>query len=166
MDIKIVKKRKVKNLSLSITENGVVLTAPKYVPNFLINNFIKEKTGWIQENLKNLVKKDNSDYLLRKEEARKIILSRVEYFSKLYGYRYNDVRIKNNSSNFGSCSKLGNLNFNYKIAFFDSELLDYIVVHELCHLKEFNHSQKFWDLVEIQIPNYKALRKKLKRPII
>ena len=63
----------------------------------------------------------------------------------------------------GSCSKKGTLNFNYKIALLSPELRDYIIVHELCHLGEFNHSSKFWLLVEKTVPNYKTLRKQIKQ---
>jgi hypothetical protein len=63
----------------------------------------------------------------------------------------------------GSCSKKGNLNFNYKIALLPQRHSDYVIVHELCHLREFNHSKKFWDLVEQAVPNHRALRTELKR---
>jgi hypothetical protein len=74
----------------------------------------------------------------------------------------NTALIKNTSSRWGSCSRLGNLNFNYKIVFLPPELQDYLVVHELCHLGQFNHSQSFWNLVKKTIPEYLRLRKNLR----
>jgi predicted metal-dependent hydrolase len=87
---------------------------------------------------------------------------RIEYYNQYYGFKYNKINIKNQKTRWGSCSKKGNLNFNYKILFLSAETRDYIVVHELCHLKEFNHSKKFWNLVAETIPNYLQIRKNLK----
>jgi predicted metal-dependent hydrolase len=100
------------------------------------------------------------------ETARKLAHERLEYFNQFYNFIYNDVRIKSHVTRWGSCSSKGNLNFNYKIALLPPELSDYIIVHELCHLGEFNHSQQFWDLVAKQIPNHIELRNKLKNIVI
>lgn len=96
------------------------------------------------------------------EVARTLVHERLEYFNQFYRFVYHDVRIKSHLTRWGSCSSKGNLNFNYRIVLLPPELADYIVVHELCHLGEFNHSQKFWDLVAEQIPNYGELRQRLK----
>lgn len=101
-------------------------------------------------------------YLLHKESARKLVHERLEYFNQFYGFKYNKVAIRNQKTRWGSCSKRGNLNFSYKLALLPPHLADYIIVHELCHLKEFNHSQAFWDLVAQQFLDHKELRKKLK----
>ena len=101
--------------------------------------------------------------LLRyREEARRLALSRLEYFNEFYNFKYGTIRIKAQTTRWGSCSSKGNLNFNYKMALLPPHLVDYLVVHELCHLGEFNHSQNFWDLVEKTIPNYLELRAELK----
>ncbi len=88
---------------------------------------------------------------------------RLEYFNKFYGFKINKINIKNQKTRWGSCSKKGNLNFNYKIALVGDGLADYIIVHELCHLKEFNHKQKFWNLVALAIPDYLAIKRELKK---
>lgn len=92
-----------------------------------------------------------------------IVHERLIFFNKVYGFKYGRVTIRNVKTRWGSCSKKGNLNFNYRIVFLPKELADYLVVHELCHLGEFNHSQKFWDLVAKAQPNYKKLRKELRK---
>ena len=122
-------------------------------------------------------------YLKYKEKAKVLAESRIEYYNEVYKNLYNNfkinpvkfreaeillsvklfdrvnrVSIKNTKSRWGSCSKKGNLNFNYKIALLSQELADYVIVHELCHLGEFNHSKKFWKLVSLTIPNYKESR--------
>ena len=101
-----------------------------------------------------------------KEKALNLITSRITYFNKIYNYKFKNVRVKKQRTIWGSCSKKGNLSFNYKLIFLPTELLDYVIVHELCHLKEFNHSKKYWDLVEKTIPNYKTLRKQARMFVI
>jgi predicted metal-dependent hydrolase len=101
-------------------------------------------------------------YLKHKEEARRLVKEKIETFNKIYGFCYGRIAIRNTKSRWGSCSKKGNLNFNYKIALLPPKLADYLVVHELCHLGEFNHSPKFWDLVAKAMPDYKKLRKELR----
>ena len=101
-------------------------------------------------------------YLLNKEAVRKVILECLEFFAQLYGVKYRKVAIRNQKSKWGCCSIARNLNFNYKVSLLPKDQRDYIVVHELCHLIEFNHSKKFWAEVERTIPNYKELRKRIK----
>lgn len=99
----------------------------------------------------------------RRELARKFVLHKVNYFNSFYGFKINRIAIKNTKTRWGSCSSKGNLNFNYKIIFLKPEMADYLIVHELCHLGEFNHSKRFWHLVSKTIPNYAKLTKELKK---
>ena len=103
------------------------------------------------------------EYAKYKSAALHLAENRISHFNKFYQFTINKVTIKNQSSRWGSCSKKGNLNFNYKIAKLPQELADYVIVHELCHLKEFNHSPAFWNLVAQTIPNHKAIRKQFKK---
>jgi len=103
-----------------------------------------------------------ADYIKNKEKARDFINSRIFYFNEIYGFKFNRIAIRNQRRIWGSCSKKGNLNFNYRVIFLPSHLADYIIVHELCHLKELNHSRNFWELVERGMPEYKKIRKELK----
>ncbi|MEK7562499.1 MAG: M48 family metallopeptidase [Patescibacteria group bacterium] len=98
----------------------------------------------------------------KRELARIFVENRISYFNKIYKFEINRVVIKNTSTRWGSCSKKRNLNFNYKIIFLRPELADYLIVHELCHLGELNHSRKFWGLVKKTIPDYKEINRKLK----
>lgn len=98
-----------------------------------------------------------------RECARALVHARLTYFNQFYQCEYKKVFIKNQKTRWGSCSSAGNLNFSYRIIFLSPEAQDYLIVHELCHLKEFNHSERFWKLVAQQIPNYKTLHKNLKK---
>lgn len=113
---------------------------------------------------KKLSKKDErARYLAHKEKARKLAEERVNYFNTFYTFKVGRISIKNTQTRWGSCSRKGNLNFNYKIALLPPKHADYIIVHELCHLGEFNHSKKFWALVEKTIPDYGIIHNELKK---
>ncbi len=101
-------------------------------------------------------------YLQYKEVARVLVLERLAIYNQIYQYKYNRISIRDQKTRWGSCSSKGNINFNYKIALLPTHLADYIVVHELCHVGEMNHSSRFWDLVARTIPNYLECRAQLK----
>ena len=105
----------------------------------------------------------SKNYLENKNKALEMVKERIEYFNDFYNYKWNKISVKNQKTRWGSCSQRGNLNFNYKIALLPQKSSDYIIVHELCHLGEFNHSQKFWDLVAKTVPDYKETRRDLRK---
>ena len=86
-------------------------------------------------------------YIRQVAVTRALVLERLAYWSATYQIPFGRVSIRKQKSRWGSCSSIGNLNFNYRLGFLPFELMDYIVVHELCHIKEYNHSKAFWDLV-------------------
>jgi hypothetical protein len=90
--------------------------------------------------------------------ARAVIAARVAYWAGELGLKYNRVSVKNQGTLWGSCSRRGNLNFSWRLAAAPPEALDYVVIHELCHLREMNHSKKFWAHVGAVCPDYKARR--------
>jgi len=100
-------------------------------------------------------------YILHKERARALVHERLSHWNQFYSHTYNRVTIRNQRSRWGSCSSKQNLNFNYRIIFLPQELVDYIIVHELCHLAEFNHSQNFWSHVARTLPDYASRRAQL-----
>lgn len=104
------------------------------------------------------VQPDAKHYALHKERARELVHARLLHWNQFYNHPYKRVAIRNQRSRWGSCSTKQNLNFNYRIVFLPEILVDYIIVHELCHLAEFNHSSAFWSHVEKTLPDY-ALRK-------
>ncbi|WP_304541352.1 M48 family metallopeptidase [Desulforamulus aquiferis] len=95
-------------------------------------------------------------------QAKEIIANRVAEFKNKLGVNINQIFIKDQKTRWGSCSSQGNLNFNFRIIMAPLPVLDYLVVHELAHLIEMNHSKKFWSLVESLCPEYKRHRQWLK----
>ncbi|MEA1926078.1 MAG: M48 family metallopeptidase [Patescibacteria group bacterium] len=167
---KIQKRRNAKRLTLSVRGDGsVALSIPYWSTYGEAYLFLDKKKEWIFE--KTVSMKINSmlslgtkeDYLENRELARSFVKRRVECFNAHYRFRYNLIAIRNQRTRWGSCSENGNLNFNYRIIHLPGEYADYLIVHELCHLKELNHSARFWDLVSKTIPDCRMLAKKLRK---
>ena len=104
-----------------------------------------------------------AEFLLHKEAARVLVQARLAHFNAQYQFTYGRVAIKNTLSRWGSCSTKGNLNFNYRLIHLSPEQQDYVIVHELCHVKEFNHAAGFWSLVAEQCPDFQRIRTELKK---
>lgn len=164
-----VKRKRTKGIRLTVSCDGQVkVTAPYLLGNNLIEKFVFEKSKWILSKLDYFKKKKyvflkSGIFKKNKDLAYGIVKERVDALNRFYGFKYGRITIRNQKSRWASCSKKGNLNFSYKLAFLPPEVRDYIIVHELCHLKEFNHSFGFWKLVSQSIPDYIARRKSLKR---
>jgi len=171
----LIRSRRARRLRITIYPDlKVKVTAPILTSPASIERFVSDKKDWIGKKLDYfrkhpvttagslLRKRSRVQFRDNKEKARVLITSRLEYFRASRGFNFGKVRIGNQKSRWGSCSRRGNLSFNYKIIYLPPELQDYLIVHELCHTKEFNHSRKFWDLVESIMPGCKELRKRLR----
>lgn len=113
--------------------------------------------------IKRIFSRRRSHYIQNREVARKLINTKLKHFAPLCGVSYKKVSIRNQKSRWGSCSSRGNLNFNYRLIFLPEPLCDYVIVHELCHLKEMNHGPAFWAEVEKVMPDYEARVIELKK---
>lgn len=102
-------------------------------------------------------------YRAHKELAREIITARVAHWNSHYNFTYQRIAIRNQRRCWGSCSAKQNLNFNYRLIFLPEVLMDYIIVHELCHLAHLNHSKNFWNTVAHAFPEYQEARRHLRR---
>lgn len=164
-----------KSLAIEITpELQVVVRAPARMPVREINAFVQEKDDWIRAHLQRMAEKKRlreqcREQALSKEElqelaaqAMKLIPQKVHYYAQIIGVTYGRITIRNQRTRWGSCSGKGNLNFNCLLLLMPEEVLDYVVVHELCHRKEMNHSARFWEEVEKILPDYRQRRKWLK----
>jgi len=97
-----------------------------------------------------------------KHSAKKYLLPRANSLARQFNFPLKKISIRGQSTRWGSCSRRGTISLNYKLMKFKKEVIDYVIIHELCHLKEMNHSKRFWDEVEKIIPEYRLLRKELK----
>jgi|WetSurMetagenome_2_1015567.scaffolds.fasta_scaffold00882_10 predicted metal-dependent hydrolase len=166
---KIKKSRRAKNICLRVGNDATaILTIPWWVSKEAGLRFLASKKNWLadkirikNEELRMHPVRTRVDYLKHKSQAERLVWGRLEHFNAFYNFNYNRVCIRDQKSRWGSCSIKRNLNFSYRIIFLPPELADYLIVHELCHLGEMNHSPRFWKLVEKTIPNYKLLRRKL-----
>lgn len=133
-----------------------------------IEEFVLSKQEWIKKHQLELQKTDDRELLseddirMLAKEAKKYIPSRVNFFAEIIGVDYAGISIRHQKTRWGSCSSKGGLNFNCLLMRAPQEIIDYVVVHELCHRKEMNHSPRFWKEVEQVLPNYRDLRRWLK----
>lgn len=102
------------------------------------------------------------EYKERKDEVLKIVTERVAFFAARYGVTWEKIAIRNQRTRWGSCSRNGNLNFNYRLVHLPPELVDYVVIHEICHLLEMNHSPRFWAQVAKECPDWQHCRRALR----
>ena len=169
-----------KTLAIQINPDlSVTVRVPMYAPQSDIERILQDKEGWIQKHIEKIREQEankkeiqgesvESEYLTNEEikkladKALQHIPKRVSYFAKQIGVTYGKITIRNQKTRWGSCSSKGNLNFNCLLMLTPPEVIDYVIVHELCHRKEMNHSGTFWAEVEKVIPDYKEQVKWLK----
>lgn len=156
-----------KTIALEIREGVLYLRVPKTLQEPEIRLFLQKHIRWIRNRmtycatvLPDTFTEEEKRRL--KKQAGEILKARTAYFARLMGVSYNRIFIKEQKTVWGSCSTKGNLNFNWKLIFTGPDQLEYVVVHELAHLKQMNHSPAFWREVEAVLPDYRERRKKLK----
>jgi predicted metal-dependent hydrolase len=166
------KSKRARRMRLAVySDSTIVVTSPFDLNENIIEKFIREKSNWLFSKItffkqfkgQAIGKYSRRDYIKNKQAAQNLAIKRVDYFNKIYKFKFNNINIKNQKTRWGSCSKKGNLNFNYKIILLPPKIADYIIVHELCHLGEFNHSKRFWNLVGKTVPDYHKIKDDLKK---
>ena len=162
-DLKVLRTNR-KTLGIEITSRGeIIVREPKLVTDFDIEKFIKRYSVWIKNHTEKIRKEnENLPQLMSEKEkkalyerAKEEIPKRVLYYAPLVGVTYGKISLRFQKTRWGSCSKNGNLSFNCLLMLAPIEVLDSVVVHELCHRKEMNHSSRFYDEVYRVFPNYK-----------
>ena len=161
-----------RTICLQWTPEGLVVRAPRTASAARIQAVVDQHAGWIEKQQKKLAKARETLPSAEKltteelralaERARETIPARVAYYAPLVGVTYGRITIRSQHTRWGSCSAAGNLNFNCLLMLAPTEVLDSVVVHELCHRKEANHSQRFYAEVLRVFPDYRRCHKWLK----
>ena len=160
-----------KTISLGVSEDGTItVRAPYRFPVKEADRFVEEHKDWIAVRLAEYEKiralkpsyteKEKSDY---KRKAKAVLEEKCRCFAERMGVSYGTVTVREQKTLWGSCSAKGNLSFNWKLVRMPEEIMDYLVVHELAHRVEMNHSPAFWAVVERELPDYKRRRDWLKK---
>ena len=158
-----------KTVSIVIKPGGEVeVRCPKRCSRREVDAFVQSKRDWIEKHLSAIAKKPSLPALTQTEirelakQAATILPERVHFFAQQMGLSYGRITIRSQRTRWGSCSAKGNLNFNCLLMLCPGEVQDYVVIHELCHRKELNHSAAFWAEVEKYCPGYRTYRNWLK----
>ena len=162
-----------KTIAVEVRQDGSVLVrAPRNCPQSRIDTFLKEKQTWVLAKVEEQKEKEadsmkiqplsEAEQRLYRDKAREIFEQKVSYYAQMMGVSYGRIAIRDQKTRWGSCSGEGNLNFNWRLIFAPAGVLDYVVVHELAHRKEMNHSPRFWRVVEDTMPEYRKYQKWLK----
>ena len=158
-----------KTTAIRITPAGQVqVLCPRRLPKPQIQAFVDSKLPWIEKHLARIAARPSLPPFTPEElhdlaaRAKEYIPQRAAYFSPQVGVSYGRITIRSQHTRWGSCSAGGNLNFNCLLMLAPPEVLDYVVVHELCHRRELNHSPRFWAEVERILPQYREQRRWLK----
>ena len=174
MDVTVIRSKR-KTVVIQVNDDlSVTLRVPFRFSKRDIEQILKEKEPWIHKHQAEITRR-TEEYEAKREpqltynelqeladKALKYIPERVAYYAQIIGVSYGRITIRNQKTRWGSCSSKGNLNFNCLLMLAPPEIIDYIVVHELCHRKEMNHSASFWNEVASVLPDYKQSEKWLK----
>lgn len=162
-----------RSISIELKPEGILVRAPKGMSRRNIYKFLAEKQEWIEKHWKKVQERKEIMEQLQPyteeeiralaEKALVVIPQKVKYYAPLVGVDYGKITIRNQRSRWGSCSSKGNLNFNCLLMLFPDEVIDSVVVHELCHRKHMNHSAAFYAEVERVFPEYRRWNKWLKQ---
>ena len=158
-----------KTIGLSIVNCELIVKAPRKTPKKTIEDIIEKHHNWIEKHIDIQKKKaaltadlTESDIRNLKKTAKKYFTDKVEHYSNIMGLKYGRITITSAKKRFGSCSSKGNICFSYRLMLYPEAAREYVIVHELAHLIEMNHSKRFYEVVQQILPDYKARKRLLK----
>lgn len=170
MEYKLIRSRR-KTLAIEISRDArLIVRAPMRLPQQVIDSFLEQKQDWINEHLQRQMQRvaahpepDEAVWALWKNQAKEYIPRAVAYYSKLMGVSPTAVRFSRAKTRFGSCSSQNAITFSLRLMDYPREAIDYVVVHELAHIRHKNHSKAFYAFVASVMPDYKQRSKLLKQ---
>ena len=169
MEYELIRSRR-RSLALQLKPDGTVLVrAPLRAPTWQIEAFLRQTWDWVERRrarqaaLPKVEKLGEEELAALKKRARRVFLARAAYYAPVVGVSYSRITVRSQGTKWGRCSSKGGLNFNCLLLLAPTEVLDYVVVHELCNRLEMNHSARFWAEVERVLPDYAAARKWLRQ---
>lgn len=160
--------KRARTMRLAIYPDGnVVVTVPWFFGVRAIEEFIAKHSTWVRSKVeeargRTILRIRRSDIPELKKQALVIAAELCAEYATHYGVSYKKIAVRAQKSRWGSCSERGNLSFNYKIALLEPRLAQYIVAHEICHIRQFDHSKAFWALVAEKFPDHRELREQLR----
>lgn len=160
-----------KTLAIQVTRDiHLLIKAPWGMSEREISRFVEQKQFWLYKQAKRMmecktkhVERSKEEIRILREQAREILTEKTNVYVQQLGVSYNKIRIGNQTTRWGSCSSKGTISYNWKLVLMPEAIMDYVVVHEVCHLKEMNHSSQFWQLVSRVLPDYEQRRAWLKQ---
>lgn len=165
MEYQVIRSKR-KTVALQITEQGALLVrCPYAMPEVEIGRFVEKHRSWIEKHSRKqpgLPPFSPGELDSLADKALALIPPRVKYWAEQMGISYGRITIRNQKTRWGSCSSVGNLNFNCTLMLAPPEVMDYVIIHELCHRRQMNHSPKFWEEVARFCPDHGAHRRWLR----
>ncbi|MCL2195371.1 MAG: M48 family metallopeptidase [Oscillospiraceae bacterium] len=169
MNVALVRSKR-KTIGIYIKPDGQVeVRAPLRSPMRDIERVVQEKAAWIAEKQQLMLQRQANAVQITPElekqcrkQAKAILPGRVKHFADIMGVAPTTMRVTGAMTRWGSCSSRGSVNFSWRLMLCDDDVIDYVVVHELAHLREMNHSPRFWAIVEQVLPDYKRRKLKLR----
>ena len=159
-----------KTVNISVKNGEVIIKAPKKIKKSELLKIIEKHRAWIEkavikekEKREKYESLDESEIKALKKEAKKYLSEKCVYYASIMGLSYNHITITSAKTRFGSCSSSKNISFSYRLMLYPEPAREYVVVHELAHLKEMNHSKRFYAIIEKYLPDYKERKKLLKK---
>lgn len=157
-------RKRIKNIYIHIKEAKVIVTIPYKMEKEKAISVVEEKKKWIFDRVRKQKQNLKEEKMTEKELEilKQIVQEKIPFYAEKIGEYPNKVRIRDLNYAWGSCSTKRNISINEKLAKHSEKEIEYVILHELCHLKHMNHSKQFWNLVEENMPDYKSIRKELK----
>ena len=158
-----------KTLELRVSDGEVIVRAPLRTLKKFVSDFVEKHRSWIEKSLEEQKKKADlisglteKDIRRIKKEARIYLTEKTKQFSEIMNIKYGRITITSAMKRFGSCNSKGNICYSYRLMLYPETAREYVVVHELAHILEMNHSPRFYKIIEAVLPDYKERKRLLK----